>query len=172
MASLESINENLRVAAEKLDQAANEIHDLPLEPTEQHVRAIGEALGNIFQIQHEIYVLRPDLQPDYFRKETPEPDPDLTPEEKVLVGKLSKEEIRQIDNLLLSHATHSWRKVAMLVGLAMTDKSNCLKGIPDVFYSQRIRNLVEKRHLESQGNLQYMRFSEVRIPQDTHAQKT
>ena len=86
MASLESINEKLRVAAENLDQAATEIRDLPLEPPKQHIRAIGEALANVFQIQHEIYRLRPELEPAYLREESPEPDGELTPEQANYIG--------------------------------------------------------------------------------------
>jgi len=37
-------------------------------------------------------------------------------------------------------------------------------GIPGVYYSQRIRHFVEEGSLESQGNLAYMKFSEVRLP--------
>ncbi len=35
--------------------------------------------------------------------------------------------------------------------------------VPDVFYSQRLRDLVSAGHLEAQGNLYRMRFSEVRL---------
>lgn len=164
MASLESINEKLQVAAERLDQAANEIAALPLQPTKEHIIRVGEALARIFQIQHEIFRLRPDLQPKYLQEAAPQPDPDLTLAEKALVETLSDEQIREIDNLLLSHATRKWRKVAMLVGLVMMEDDKCSEGIPDVFYSQRIRKLVEEGRLESQGSLQYMRFSEVRLP--------
>ncbi len=69
MASLESINEKLQVAAERLDQAANEIAGLPLEPTKEHVVRIGEALAKIFQIQHEIIVCVRICSPHTFRKQ-------------------------------------------------------------------------------------------------------
>jgi Protein of unknown function len=164
MASFESINEQLRMAAECLDRAVIEIRELPLEPAKEHIRSIGEALTNIIQIQHVIYLQRPELQPDYFDEDVPEPDPDLTRQEKELVAKLSREMIEEIDMLLLSHAQHNWRKVAMLVGLTMMDLKNRPRGIPDIFYAQRVRKLVEEGRLESQGNLQYMRFSEVRLP--------
>lgn len=172
MASLESINEMLQVAAEKLDQAANEIRDLPLDPPKKHIGRIGEALGNIFQIQHEIFRLRPDLRPAFLNEEVREPDPDLTPAQKVLLEKLSNDEIQEIDELLLSHAKRGWRKVAMLVGLAMRDRKSELEGVPDIFYSQRVCALVEKGRLEAQGNLQYMRFSEVRLPKGNEEQET
>jgi hypothetical protein len=164
MASLESIHEKLRVAAENLDRAATETRGLPLEPTTKYIHSIGEAVANIFQIQQKIYRLRPDLQPDALRKEVPKPAPDLPPRQEALVGKLSEEEIQEIDKLLFSHAKRSWRKVAMLVGLAMMDKDSYREGIPDTFYSPRVRKLVEEPRLEFRGDLQYMRFGEVRLP--------
>ncbi|WP_425530461.1 DUF3658 domain-containing protein [Xanthomonas oryzae] len=35
--------------------------------------------------------------------------------------------------------------------------------MPDIFYAQRIRHLVSAGHLEASGNLNRMRFSEVRL---------
>ena len=169
MATLKSINEKLTLAAEMLDKAVNEIHDLPLEPVKRNIRLIGEALGNILQIQHLIYQQRPDLEPGYLDGKAPEPDPDLTQSERALVEQLSSETIKEIDDLLLSHATVNWRKVARLVGFTFMDLENRLPGIPDVFYAQRVGKLVEEGRLESQGNLKYMAFSEVRLPAQRQA---
>ena len=36
--------------------------------------------------------------------------------------------------------------------------------VPDIYYAQRVRHLVEIGKLESQGDLHYMRYSEVRLP--------
>ena len=164
MASFKSLHEHLQIAAERLDQAANEIRDLPLEPAKKHIRLVGEALTNIFQVQSQIYQQIPELQTDFLKEETPVPDSDLTNEEKLSVDELGFEEIQEIDNILLSHAHSNWRKVAMLVGFTMRTLENRKRGIPDIFYAQRVRKLVEEGRLESQGNLQYMRFSEVRLP--------
>ena len=35
--------------------------------------------------------------------------------------------------------------------------------VPDGYYAQRVALLVDSGKLESQGNLEYMRFSEVRL---------
>lgn len=164
MASLESIHEKLQVALKALDEASNEIVELRQMALKEHLGSVGAAIGRIVMLQREIYRLRPELEPP--DDEPREPDGDLTAEQKQRVERLSGEDIKEIDCILLSHATPSWRKVAMLVGLAMTDarSGHQREGLPDVFYSQRIRALVEQGHLESQGNLQYMRFSEVRLP--------
>lgn len=42
---------------------------------------------------------------------------------------------------------------------------NRYPGLCYIFYAQRLIHLVEEDRLESQGNLEHMRFSEVRIPQ-------
>lgn len=94
-----------------------------------------------------------------------QPDPPLSPEEVAVVASLSKDFLRKADCVLLSHARSSWRKVSMLVGLAMMDSGLRIEGLPDLFFSLRIRRLVEAGSLESSGNLDCMRFCEVRLPQ-------
>ena len=172
MASLESILEKLNFASESLDQAAKEIHDLPLEPTKMYIRKIGDAFVPIFQLQQEIYRLNPSLIPDSLREEANQPDPELTPEQKQRVEQLTAKEIQEIDLTLLSNAKKQWRKVAMLVGLSMSNRKEKYDGIPDIFYSERVRFLVEQGFLESQGNLQKMRFSEVRLPSSEKPDET
>ncbi len=96
--------------------------------------------------------------------ELPKPDNDLTIEQKEKVALLSSAELTEIDTALLSNSKQQWRKVAMVVGLTMKKIPNRVYGIPDVFYSQRIYSLIKRGKLESQGNLKYMGFSEVRLP--------
>jgi len=160
MPTLESINELLNAASQNLEQAASDIRGLPLDPVKVHIHEIAQALTSIFEIQLHIYALCPDLKPT----ETPIPDPDLTEEQKSLVSNLSQQDLAAIDNLLLSTARPTWKKVAFIVGTTMTNLPSRVTGIPDVFYSQRIRSLVENGYLESQGDLSYMRFSEIRLP--------
>ena len=101
------------------------------------------------------------------QEETPIPDPPLSPEEEAKVAQLTEKEIKAIDEALMSNVQPRWRKVAMIVGLTMSHLENRVRGIPDLFYAQRVRKLVEAGRLESQGNLAYMRFSEVRLPERT-----
>lgn len=97
--------------------------------------------------------------------EKPVPDRDLTEEEKELVKSLTEEQLKEIDEMLLSHVHPKYnRKVAYLVGATMNKLPNRVNGIPDVFYSQRVARLVEQGILLAEGNLEYMRFSEVRFP--------
>ncbi|BFM13545.1 hypothetical protein R50072_36980 [Simiduia litorea] len=97
--------------------------------------------------------------------ERPVPDRDLTEEEKVLVNSLTDEQIKEIDEMLLSHVHPKYsRKVAFLVGATMSELPSPVKGIPDVIYSQRVAHLVEQGILFAEGSLKCMRFSEVRFP--------
>ncbi len=95
--------------------------------------------------------------------EKEEPDAPLTPQQEAIANSLSEEFVQTIDKTLLSHANVYWRKVAMLVALTMAESETRIAGLPDVFYSKRIRKLVEAGVLESAGDLDYMRFSEVRL---------
>ena len=90
------------------------------------------------------------------------PDPELTPEQLKLVGQLTEAEVEAIDNALLANASEMWRKVARIVGTTMMELPCRIEGVPDVYYSQRIKSLVEVGLLESQGDLSHMRYSEVR----------
>ena len=85
----------------------------------------------------------------------------LTAEQEANVAKLRAQEIEAIDQALLSNVSNAWRKVALVIVKAMDEYS--IPGIPDIFYAQRVRRLAELGRLESQGNLAYMRFSEVRL---------
>jgi hypothetical protein len=62
--SFEELDDMLKFAALTLDAAAAAIRDLGLTP-ERNVKKIGEVLVNIFQIQHEIYAIRPGLRRDF-----------------------------------------------------------------------------------------------------------
>jgi len=92
------------------------------------------------------------------------PDPPMSDDEARVAASLSPEFVERIDTELLSHARRSNRKVAMLVGLAMDNPAVRVAGLPDLFYGQRVRVLVETGALVAEGNLAYMRYSEVRLP--------
>jgi hypothetical protein len=81
-----------------------------------------------------------------------------------VANSLSPEVVARIDAALLSHAKKTQRKVAMLVGLTMMDDSLRVPGLPDVYYAQRIKALVPRGLLVAEGDLDYMRYSEVRLP--------
>ena len=92
------------------------------------------------------------------------PDNLLSKEQLELVNNLTEQQLKEIDDVLLSHVKNLNRKVAMIVGLTMMDLSERIEGIPDIYYGQRVKKLVEKGLLIADGNLDQMRYSEVRLP--------
>ena len=91
-------------------------------------------------------------------------DPPMTPEQAALGASLSPDFVEKIDAELLLRARPHWRKVAMLVGLAMMNPQLRIPGLPDIYYAGRVRALVAKGVLLSDGNLNRMGNSEVRLP--------
>lgn len=92
------------------------------------------------------------------------PDGPLTAEQAVHVSRLKQDDLWEIDRVLLAQAAPTWRTVARVVGMTIGELSERFPNIPDVYYAQRVRRLVAVGELESQGNLEYMRYSEVRLP--------
>jgi hypothetical protein len=94
-----------------------------------------------------------------------EPDPPLDVEQSMRVSRLTQQELWEMDHVLLAHAAPNFRKVARIVGMAISDLSPRIPDVPDVYYAMRVRHLVEVGKLESQGNLRVMHVSEVRLSQ-------
>jgi hypothetical protein len=150
-------------AIEKLNLAMSELFKLPKNDRNEkyHIGALGHSIGLIREFQKPIFERHPELKPPL--PEDVVPDPPLNEEQLALVNNLSETDLKKIDEALLSKVCQNWRKVAFVVGKTMMDLPDRVPGIPDVYYSQRVRHLVEEGKLESQGNLAYMRYSEVRL---------
>jgi len=63
MPTLDELDNQLTVAASLLDAATVVIRECSLAPTHEHFRRIGDALAKVYEIQHAIYAVRPDLKP-------------------------------------------------------------------------------------------------------------
>lgn len=94
------------------------------------------------------------------------PDTLLDADEQEAVDRLAAAQIQRIDDALLSDCTRRARKVARIVGKAWMQLRDELQDVPIGFYAQRVKMLVDVGKLESRGNLDHMRFSEVRLPRD------
>jgi hypothetical protein len=70
--------------------------------------------------------------------------------------------LQRVDELLLSHVTSHWQKVAMVIGLTMLDAESAVAGIDDSFLTARVRQLAKAGLIESQGELDQIRYSEIR----------
>jgi hypothetical protein len=92
------------------------------------------------------------------------PDGPLTPEQEAQARLLSPAQLRRIDECLLSHVPHKFRKVAYVIGRTMLELDGEFPGIPGVFYGLRIKHLAESGAIEAAGNLGRMRYSEIRLP--------
>jgi hypothetical protein len=86
-----------------------------------------------------------------------------TDDEADYIRSLTDAQVVEIDDALLSHAELQWRKVALIVARTMRQLRDTQPELPDVYYAMRVADLVRRGHLESQGRLQRMRFSEVRL---------
>ncbi len=91
-------------------------------------------------------------------------DPGLDDEEREIVAALSEADIHDIDEAILDSCPPTWTKVALVVGIAMEHYPDRFLEVPDIYYSERIKNLVAAGRLLSQGNLRTMRSSEIRTP--------
>lgn len=98
------------------------------------------------------------------------PDRELDAEEQQRIAELTADQLRAIDDALLDLAHIEWRKVAYVVAFAMTNADR-VREVPDIYYAQRVRALVEDGKLEAQGFLDRMRYSEVRLPADPGLQR-
>jgi hypothetical protein len=90
-------------------------------------------------------------------------DRPLMPEEEEQSRLLTAPDLKRIDECLLSKTSHQWSKVARVIGQTMLVLDREFPGLPDVFYSTRIKHLAETGAIEAAGNLNRMRYSEIRL---------
>ena len=90
------------------------------------------------------------------------PDSELSEKQTKAVQKLTPTQVEHIDGVLLNNTDDNWRKIARVVGSSMLELQNQYQGIPDIYFAQRVRKMVLGGTLESQGNIDRMRYSEVR----------
>ena len=83
---------------------------------------------------------------------------------RAAVDKLSDADLKTIDAAILANCSTGLFKVARVVWDTEKALTSSYPNLSHIFYTQRLIQLVETGRLESQGNLRYMRFSEVRIP--------
>jgi hypothetical protein len=96
-------------------------------------------------------------------REIPEPNPPLSPEEESAAAKLTPQDLEIIDATVLSCIAARWQKLAMVVVCAKEKLESKYPEFSHTYYAMRVQALNDLGRLESQGNLDYMRFSEVRL---------
>ena len=96
--------------------------------------------------------------------EVPIPNDPLTSEELSFLAKLTGKDLATIDNAILACAQPRWQKVARMVIKGMEKLSVAYPECTYTILAERIATLAAQGKLEFQGDLSYMRFSEVRLP--------
>jgi hypothetical protein len=75
-------------------------------------------------------------------------------------------DLERIDTCLMSFMSEQFKKVAFVIGQAMLELDREYPALPDMFYASRIKHLAATGIIEAAGNLDRIRFSEVRLPEN------
>jgi hypothetical protein len=81
-----------------------------------------------------------------------------------LFDELTVDQLRGIDAALMSLATVKPRKVAAIIGRTMSASPAHVPGLPDYFYLERVRLLVEGGKLRPVGDVDDLMKCEVLLP--------
>ena len=92
-----------------------------------------------------------------------DPDKEMRTEQADRAALLSEAEIAKVDEALYESASNTFQKQSKVVGLALMALDDAR--LSDVFASTRVQNLVSKGRLEHTGDLNRMRYSEIRRSQ-------
>lgn len=76
-------------------------------------------------------------------------------------------EFAPIYHTTISNAQIRWQKVAKIVGTTLDNVAAAYPGCTATILAERIRCLVEEGKLEAQGDLNYLRLRDVRLPSDS-----
>ena len=95
--------------------------------------------------------------------EVPIPNPPISAEEKAAADLLSAQDLEAIDACILSHCADHFYKVASIMGQTEDKLADRFPKLSYVFYTQRLKHLVDTGLLDAAGDVFKMRFSEVRL---------
>ena len=145
---------------EQATQAEKVILGLPAgEERSRLLRALAELVATVhMSLRSPVVREHPELEQ---QEELPdEPDTSLEPEEEAYVNGLDAVTIAEVDEKLLAECSTQWRKAARVIGATMGRAPE----IPLGFFARRLIALGTAGRLEIDGDLNYIRFSEVRLP--------
>ncbi len=95
--------------------------------------------------------------------EVPIPNPPISAEEKAAADLLSKQDLESIDACILSHCADRFYKVARIIGRTQDELADRFPKLSHVFFTQRLKKLVDTGLLAAAGDVFKMRFSEARL---------
>jgi hypothetical protein len=81
-------------------------------------------------------------------------------------SELKTADLERIDSCLMSHMSDQYRKMAFVIGQTMLELDGEYPALPDMFYASRIKHLAATGVIEAVGNLDRIRFRELRLRQD------
>jgi hypothetical protein len=96
--------------------------------------------------------------------EIPREIPPLSPAEQTIAERLTAADLEIIDATIMANCSARWLKVARIVSYTEETLRARYPGLSYIFYTERLSWLVEQGRLESKGDVFYVRFSEVRLP--------
>ncbi len=148
-----------------LGEAEAVLWSLPEEPgREEYIDAHTDVVVSILsKLRAPLVIQYRDL--DTHVHEGP-PDTLMNDEEQAVANRLTPSEVERIDEALLSDCVSSFRKVARVIATALEQMPEQLDKVSVGYFAQRVIAMVDAGKLESQGNLEHIRFSEVRLPHD------
>ena len=145
-----------------LDAAAAEIGAMPA--SEQRTIALRGLAALLLDAPNTVRSSAVQRCPDL---ETTEPIPDsyLGLEEQEMAARLPSTDLDVIDAALIAATVETWRKMSRVIGDALFTSQSKFPGLPLGVYVQRVQALVQEGVLLAQGDVQFMRHSEIRLPQ-------
>ncbi|MCH1918066.1 hypothetical protein L9G15_01315 [Shewanella sp. A3A] len=151
----------LKQAQQKIDEAIGLL--LKQDPTDfAKIGAIGQAGGLLRKVNSSVIEASPALKSKLRAEEHIDAQPVSDTQQKLL-AQITQEQIDIVDKILLSNVRQHYMKVAMLIAKTYNKLPDELRELPTAFLAKRVMALVECELLQAQGDLHYIRYSEVRL---------
>jgi hypothetical protein len=97
-------------------------------------------------------------------EEIPMENPPLSAEEQSVAVQLNETDRKMIEATIMANCSERWRKVAWVVVRTVDALKTRYPGLTYVFYTECLCRLVDEERLDLDGDLLYIRHSEVRLP--------
>jgi hypothetical protein len=153
--------EALAQAKTALISAAKVVSAMDVGDERSHqVRLIATLLlGQPEELRRSAVAICPDIE---FAK--PIPDTDLNGEELGATSALTASDVSIIDDAIVLNTTSSWQSVVRVIGYTIVDLRSQIPNVPLGFYAKRVKHLTSAGLIQSDGDLDFVRLSKIRLP--------